>query len=352
MSDILKKLNKEELEFLMNLAKQTNLSETKENEPIMEEELETEEVEKVEEEKYPTEEQKRKYEERLEKLKDDLYPNERERYFIEQWEAFWKKIDAKPIKLPIGIKIQFENIKEFYDHLKLIQKTIGDEATFIIKKDGLEYSQMDPSHIQLLAISFDKYSTWQYEIIEDYIIPDDRIDYDNPRFTIDLGLLLPHISNEDLKSSDGVFLEANIKNNKIKIWSNTFEVESEMFEMHEDVPIPKIDLPNIATIDLRKLNDAIKKFDSVKFFVNENKLIADVRDEFTTKKAVISEEVENNANGIEAIYSAVILSNFLNYASKLIKKAELKFTKNMPLQISFKTNIAKVEYLLAPRVED
>jgi hypothetical protein len=160
MSDILKKLSKEELEFLMNLAKQKSVP--KIEEPIIVEEVK--EVEKpkeeVEEPKYPTEEQKRRYEERMEKIQDYLTPMEREEYFIEQWEAFWKRVEVKPMKLPIGIRMQFENLREVYNHLKLIQGTNRDDATFVIKRDkieGLEYSQMDPAHIQLLAVFFDKY---------------------------------------------------------------------------------------------------------------------------------------------------------------------------------------------------
>jgi hypothetical protein len=355
MSDILKKLNKEELEFLMNLAKQGSVP--KIEEPIIVEEVKEVEKQKeeVEEPKYPTEEQKRRYEERMEKIQDYLTPMEREEYFIEQWEAFWKRVEVKPVKLPIGIRMQFENLREVYNHFKLIQGTNHDDATFVIKRDkieGLEYSQMDPAHIQLLAVFFDKYSTWLYEVIEDYIIPEEGVDYENPRFTIDLKAILSHITSEDLKSNSGVFLEANIKDKKFKIWTNTFEAEYEMYETYNDVPIPKIDLPRIATIDLKRLNDAIKKFDEVKFYVKDYKLIAEVKDEFATKRAVISEVVESNVNGIEAVYSAEYLSNFLNYALKLTKEAELKFNKNMPLQISFKTSIAKVDYFLAPRYEN
>jgi len=242
-------------------------------------------------------------------------------------------IEAKPIR------IYFNNGKEFIEHLKLLQ-VIDDEAWFNLSKDSLQYGQLDPSHISAI---FMKFKTLDIE------------NFKECKFGIYLDEFLRIVSIEDLKQMKDLIFEIDLTNKKVRILTNTINIEGEALEEYNeynDFPEPKAILDAEAEIDLANLLNAIKGFETVKLILEIDRLIIEARKETISKKSIISAKIISGKNETTSIYNANFLSNFLKKAIKLKKIANLRFSNKMPLNIKFETSIAEISYWLAPRVEE
>jgi len=244
-------------------------------------------------------------------------------------------IEAKPIR------IYFNNGKEFIEHLKLLQ-VIDDEAWFNLSKDSLQYGQLDPSHISAI---FMKFKTLDIE------------NFKECKFGIYLDEFLRIVSIEDLKQMKDLIFEIDLTNKKVRILTNTINIEGEsLFEEeyneYTDIPEPKAILNAEAEIDLANLLNAIKGFETVKIIMERGeRLFIDTRKENIKKRTFIPSKITKGGNE-ESIYAVYYLENFLKKAIKLKKIANLRFSNKMPLNIKFETSIASISYWLAPRVEE
>ncbi|MEM3406857.1 MAG: hypothetical protein QXY18_00190 [Nitrososphaerota archaeon] len=326
-----------------------------------------EEVDEVEEKNAePTEERLRKerealrkYEERKKKKEDTMTKEEREEYFKEQWSSFWaslkeepigeqyvaneveeaikekKEEKTKPAESKI-LKIYFNNAKDFFEILRLLE-VIDDYAGFIIDNEGLKYCQMDPSHVSLISAKFKS----KIEKCEEEC-----------KFAIDLRDFIRIVSNEDLKNAKNLTLEVDLTNKKARIFTDIISIEGEILDEVNDALEPKMFFDVEAEIDLKYLLNAIKGFETIKISVENDRLYIDGRNEIVKKKTFIPSKMLTFRNGTLAYYNANYLEKFLKKAIKLKNFAKLSFSHNKPLCIEFETKIAKINYYLAPKVEE
>ncbi|MFH7835794.1 MAG: hypothetical protein QXL51_04280, partial [Candidatus Aenigmatarchaeota archaeon] len=312
----------------------------------------------VEEPAEPTEEQLRKYEERKKKKEDMMTKEEREEYFKEQWSSFWASLKEEPIgeqyvanevektieekkeetkpEEPKILKIYFNNTKDFFEHLKLLE-VVDDYAGFIIDNEGLKYCQMDPSHVSLISAKFKS----KIEKCEEEC-----------KFAIDLRDFIRIVSNEDLKNAKNLTLEVDLTNKKARIFTDIISIEGEILDEVNDALEPKMFFDVEAEIDLKYLLNAIKGFETIKISVENDRLYIDGRNEIVKKKTFIPSKMLTFRNGTLAYYNANYLEKFLKKAIKLKNFAKLSFSHNKPLCIEFETKIAKINYYLAPKVEE
>ena len=231
------------------------------------------------------------------------------------------------------IRIHFCNAKEFYEHLKLLEVIDDYRAFFTLNENGLSYSQMDPAHISALFIKFKGI----HENIKEC------------KFGIYLRDFTRIISNKDLKNSKLTF---EIANKKVRILTNTMDVEGELTDFDEGCNIPQMNFDIEAEIDLKNLLNAIKGFEIVKIFIENGRLFIDGRNEMVKKKTFIPSKFNNFKNGTSAIYNPYCFERFLKRAVKLKNIAKLRFSNNKPLNVSLETKMARIDYYLAPRVEE
>ncbi|MFH7859409.1 MAG: hypothetical protein QXR03_00200 [Candidatus Aenigmatarchaeota archaeon] len=315
-------------------------------------------VDEVEEPAEPTEEQLRKYEERKKKKEDMMTKEEREEYFKEQWNSFWASLQAKEQYIEVAneveektieekkeetkpeepkiLKIYFNNTKDFFEHLKLLE-VVDDYAGFILNSNGLQYCQMDPSHVFLISAKFKA----KIEKCEEEC-----------KFAIDLRDFIRIVSNEDLKNAKNLTLEVDLTNKKARIFTDIISIEGEILDEVNDALEPKMFFDVEAEIDLKYLLNAIKGFETIKISVENDRLYIDGRNEIVKKKTFIPSKMLTFRNGTLAYYNANYLEKFLKKAIKLKNFAKLSFSHNKPLCIEFETKIAKINYYLAPKVEE
>ncbi|MEM7818358.1 MAG: hypothetical protein QXP52_02645 [Candidatus Aenigmatarchaeota archaeon] len=321
---------------------------------------ETQDTEEVNEVEEPTEEQLRKYEERKEKMKDNLTKEQREQYFKEQWSSFWASLKEEAIgeqyvaneveeaieekkeektkpEEPKILKIYFDNAKDFFEILRLLE-VIDDYAGFTLNSNGLQYCQIDASHVSLISANFKA----KYESIEEC------------KFTIDLRDFTKGVSNEELRNmkNSSLELEIDLTNKKARIFTDIINIEGEILDEEvNDALEPKMVFDVEGEVDLKYLLNAIKGFETIKISVESDRLYVDARNEMVKKKSFIPSKLITFRNGTLAYYNVHYIEKFLKKAVRLTKTAKLSFSHNKPLCITFETKIAKISYWLAPKVE-
>lgn len=300
----------------------------------------------------------RKYEERKKKKEDTMTKEEREEYFKEQWSSFWASLQAKEQYVKVAneveektieekkeetkpeepkiLKIYFNNTKDFFEHLKLLE-VVDDYAGFILNSNGLQYCQMNPSHVFLISAKFKA----KIENIEEC------------RFAIYLRDFLRILSNEDLKNAKNLMLEVDLANKKARIFTDTINIEVGLIDEEvNDALEPKMFFDVEAEIDLKYLLNAIKGFETIKISVENDRVYVEARNEMVKKKSFIPSKLNSFKNGTLAYYNVHYIEKFLKKAVRLTKTAKLSFSHNKPFNIRFETKIAKISYWLAPKVEE
>jgi len=235
------------------------------------------------------------------------------------------------------IKMQFS--KEFIEILRLLKVIDEYQAFFHLNNKGMQYSMLDPSHVQLLLVDF----KGMYENIEEC------------KFGIRIGDFLNIISSEDLKNMNNLTLEIDLANKKMRMLTNTINIEGDLIYTEGSdefafLPEPKLDAEVEAEIDLKNLLNAIKGFEEAKLTIENGRLFVYTENENIKKKTFIPSKLSSK-DGVCSVYSNHYLGEFLKRAVRLTKSAKLLFANEKPLNIKFETKIAKISYWLAPRVE-
>jgi len=235
------------------------------------------------------------------------------------------------------------------DSVSIISDLVN-EARFKVTKEAIELVAMDPANVAMVVFKLLSSCFTEYDISQDVEI------------AINLGNLKQILRRAG--ANDMLSLEL-ADDNKLKIQlkgntTRTFNLP--IIELEEkEQKIPDLQFPVSIVLPSKTLNDAIEDVDivaeSVSFEAEPQKLTILAEGDLSQAKIEIKESDSNKiqAEGTEKVkakYSIEYLKKMIG-GSKLSNEVSIKFNKDYPLKIEYKT-IDKVDlsFILAPRVEN
>ncbi len=255
------------------------------------------------------------------------------------------------------VQLQFSATTRTADLWKSISSaimTIVDEAHFEANSDGLQFRSMDPSHIALIDISCPAVAFEKYECaspikfgfrVDDFAKVIKRAGANE---SVELGL---QDSMLNIKTSGGY-----TRNYKLRL------IES---SSGSSTPLPKLQFDSkivmVPSILDRILSDIEIVADKVTIETTENKqVICSTRGDSGEATVTLDDKssVENLneifvAKPSKSTYSSEFMSRMVKAVGASSEKVTAEFTSKMPLRLTFALpNVVKIEFYMAPRVED
>lgn len=254
-------------------------------------------------------------------------------------------------------ELQFTAITKTAEMWKSISSaimTIVDEAHFEATKDGLQFRSMDPSHIVLIDISCPAAAFEKYECpspirfgfrVDDFAKVIKRAGSND---SVELGL---QDSMLNIKTSGGYIRNYNLKLIESSSGSNT--------------PLPKLGFDSklvmAPSILERILNDIEVVANKITIETTENRqvLCSTKGDSGEAMVTLDDKSGIENLNEIsinkpsKATYSSEFMAKLVKAVGVSAEKVIAEFTSKMPLKLTFALpNAVKIEFFMAPRVED
>lgn len=247
------------------------------------------------------------------------------------------------------LKARIKNVGEWKAILTGISAMV-EEAMFIVNDDGITFRGMDPSHVALLDVTFPKSSFDHFDSKTSFF--GIRID--------DFKTVFNTASNTDT-------IELNIENERfMKVSINgslDMEYNVRLIEKHEvNTPIPKIDYKAKLSVEPNTLSRIISNIQHISEFImiNTNQEGVEFSGQGDAGDAKINLEKGNTAlkeldllEDSSAVYSLEYMSSIIREIGKASKMVNMEYADKNPIHILFEMpSLAKVEYYLAPRVEN
>jgi proliferating cell nuclear antigen len=228
--------------------------------------------------------------------------------------------------------------------------TLIDEGTFDIDKNGIKLRAMDPSHVAMVDFE------WPKTVFDDYTC-------DTPtKLCINISEMLKFLkrigSNESLELS--VDPQARLNMILKGKYTRTFNMAT-LEPITEEIPAPKISFNAIAKISTSCLRNAMDDISTVSDYIQF---------EMTPKKLImhasgylgsVSVEVGTDSEDLlslsikeksKATFSLNYLSETVKAASTISDVVTIEFSKDMPIRLNFEMQKGKLQYYLAPRIEN
>jgi proliferating cell nuclear antigen len=246
-------------------------------------------------------------------------------------------------------RFKLKNAKTLKDLLSAVSIMV-DEATFSISPDNITLRAMDPSHVAMVDL------LWQKEAFDEYVC-------DAPT-KICIGLtellkLLKRVSENETAdiSLDGVKLNITLQGD----YARKFSIPTIDIAAEEEVPNPKttftakielgsVTLKNIID-DAGAVSDHIVFEATDKFIVKAEGDLGNMSNELTKdSKTILGFQVEKEA---KSIYALSYLADIVKAASPNSDVVKLEFTTGMPIKLTYLLDKTKgsLSYYLAPRIE-
>ncbi len=223
-----------------------------------------------------------------------------------------------------------------------------NEARFKINKNAMELVAMDPANVAMIIFKLLSSCFTEYNIKEE------------TQITINLGNLkqiLRRVSSNDILS-----LELT-KDNRLSIHlkgktTRTFNLPIIELEDKEQ-KIPELKFPLLVTLPSSLLTSAIEDADivaeSVTFEAEKGKFTIYASGDLSQAKIEMEEDSNtkiDTSEKVKAKYSIEYLKKMIG-ASKLSETVEIRFNKDYPLKLDFKSvDKLSLSFILAPRVEN
>jgi len=227
-----------------------------------------------------------------------------------------------------------------------------DEVDFIVDRESFKVTQMDPSHVAMVAWRFPKQAAEEFEVGPDVPF--------KIRFNLEQVLkFFKNLSDESLKLSWRGTEEKLIFKFGRKLYSMpTLEASG------EEVPQPKIQPAVKAKIVASTLNKSIRDIadisDQVEMGIRERVLklhgaseVSDCLVEYTPQdEDCLSVESKNDGTEVCSKYSLSYLEEIAKALGKIGDVLVLEFDKDMPLKLSADAQgFGDLCFWLAPRIE-
>lgn len=246
------------------------------------------------------------------------------------------------------MKLTLAEPKYLKDSISIISELVN-EARFKITKEGIELVAMDPANVAMVVFKLLSSTFVEYDVKSD----------------VELALNLSNLKMvmRRAKPNDTVTLEISQENKLDIIFksNNTRKFSLPIIELEEkEQKEPDLKFPITITTSAGSLSEAIEDADiiaeSVSFIGEPAKLVIQAEGDLSKamieiKKDKNTEIVSETQDKIKSKYSIEYLKK-MAAGSKLAETVSIKFNKDYPLLLEFKT-IDKVllKFVLAPRVE-
>jgi len=247
------------------------------------------------------------------------------------------------------LKARIKNVGEW----KAILNAIGDmveEVMFIVNDDGVTFRGMDPSHVALLDVTFPKSSF-------------DHLESETSFFGIridDLKTVFNTATNTDT-------IELNIENERfMKVSMNgslDMEYNVRLIEKQQvNTPIPKTEYTAKLSVEPDILSRIVSNIQHISEFImiNTNQEGIEFSGQGDAGDAKINLEKGNTdlkeldlSEDSSAVYSLEYMAKIIRDIGKASKMVNMEYADKNPIHITFEMpSLAKVEYYLAPRIEN
>lgn len=234
------------------------------------------------------------------------------------------------------------NVNLILDITKVLNSLIS-ESTLKINKEGLKINEYDSANVCLINIEINKYQfidLTEKELIKEYTI--------NIK---DLYKIL-----KENKKREVSFYYDN-ENNKLNLmFNNGLKSELSLIDSEKEQKYdPIIDHYTKINLSSSKLKEIIKHFNSIKenvIFETDDNIFKIFSNSEKSKTEIIlnEDEIYTNKYSSRSKYSTEYLNKFLNvlFTDKIV----LKFSNTYPLLIEQKTDNFKINYILAPIIDN
>jgi len=227
-----------------------------------------------------------------------------------------------------------------------------DEITFLATTDGIKARTMDSSHIAMVDFELPK------EAFEEFSCNEET------KIRIDVGKFLKLLKRVHSKDKVEILFSPTITKGQLQLkivrGSSSREFMMPTLEMpeEEEVPIPKLtfdcEVKMVSSVLQSCLEDADLVGDTVRFVVDKEKLILDVRGELMSANIVLDRGTLLNLEAKEpsrATFNLSYLVDIVKKASVVSDVVTLEFATDMPIKMDFSTADTKLAYYCAPRIE-
>ncbi len=246
------------------------------------------------------------------------------------------------------MKLTLAEPKYLKDSISVISDLVN-EATFKIKPNGIELVAMDPANVAMVVFNLLGSAFVEYDVREETSL---AINLNN------LKQILRRVSPSDMLTIEVT------EDNKLQIQlkgatTRTFSLPIIELEEREQ-RIPDLSFPVSIKTTAAILNDAIEDVDivaeSVTLLAEPKKFTVIAEGDLNRAKIEIKEGEDtkitvDTKEKIKAKYSIEYLKKMTG-GSKLADEVTIKFNKDYPLQLDYKTiNKVHLMFILAPRVE-
>jgi proliferating cell nuclear antigen len=228
--------------------------------------------------------------------------------------------------------------------------TLVDEATFEATAEGISFRGMDPSHVALIDIF------WPNSAFDSY-----RCDSEL-KFGVRISEFSKLIKRTDKKDE----LEISISEDMLKIrtiGSYKREYKMRLIESSSaSTPLPKISFNSKLVLSLSSFDKILSDIEVVSEYIEISSYSDKI--EFLGKSDTGEANVimEPNSEGLEEIevkedskatYSLDYLLKIVKSVSSVGVSSAIEYSTKMPIRLEFRiTNIGRIHFYLAPRVQD
>jgi len=247
------------------------------------------------------------------------------------------------------LKARIKNVGEW----KAVLNAIGDiveEAMFIVNNDGITFRGMDPSHVALLDVTFPKSSF-------------EELDTKTSLFGLrveDFKTVMNTASNEDiveLQITPQGLLHVSIKGHLLMEYNIRLLDKKEV-----NTPIPKVEYKAKISLEPDTLSRIITNIEKMSQYVtiscNSNQVeflgkgdVGDAKINLVRGNSELKEIMSTEDSS--AAYSLEYMAKIIRDIGRASKTVNMEYSNQHPIHILFEMpSMARVEYYLAPRVEN
>jgi len=239
-------------------------------------------------------------------------------------------------------KVVLADPKEFIDSLNIVGKLVS-EAEFKLSKDGLKIVAMDPANVAMVIFNFKAAGFINFDCPED------------AGYGVNFSQLMPVLKR--LKGKDAVTIGFG---DKIFIKSTGREFEIPILA---DIETTKDKIPELefkATVRA-KSEEVAEAIEDIKLVTeNSGRLVCNkgkfaIIGEGDLSKAdvdlVPTEVVVTQEETVEGRYSVEYLGKMMD-GKKISDEVTLRYSKDYPLKLEFKSGSIELAFILAPRVDN
>jgi len=236
--------------------------------------------------------------------------------------------------------LKLENPKILSDIIGIISELVS-EVKLKVDMNGMSIIAIDPANVALVSFKLPASSFSALEATSET-----------------LGISLDSLKNVLRRCSTGSSLVMKTDDNVLDIEIHdkiTKKFTLALIEIEtEDKQVPVLDFTSkvemSSTDFLDSVEDCMIVADACTFAVKEGKFIVEAKGLNSAKNEFSGDEVKLEGGESKSRYSLEYLQKFTK-GTRISDKVKINFSNDYPLKIEFRTDLAELVFVLAPRVE-